>query len=302
VGVCILGREVEPIAFIDLPGAGMDRWIQGAPENHSVPPEWSERFSRDIAAFGGIGALRRFQSCRFSLIGVGRTGSLIAEGLDSKEPGALHLVDPDVLESHNVTGMFVSRSGELRSPKVDAVRSALRAIGSTTPVDVTQSTGLAGDAHDALSSSDVIISAVDHNAGRLEAALISALFLRVHLDVGTGIVRENGRLRAGYDVRLVVPGDGCLVCLGGLPNVNRPRPDNFREEREGSSRSLNTQATGQGLRLLERLFAGMIHRSTWVRYEEREDGNDTLTVMDVPRMHDCPLCALAGLGELAEIR
>lgn len=66
-------------------------------------------------------------------------------------------------------------------------------------------------------SADLIVSCVDHDTPRLAAALLCHRFLKIHLDVGTGVTMdERGeRLLAG-DVRLLLPGQGCICCVGGL--------------------------------------------------------------------------------------
>jgi hypothetical protein len=115
----------------------------------------------------------------------------------------------------------------------------------------------------------------------------------------------------GAEVRLVLPGDGCLLCLGGVAHpshvdaVFRSRADeerfqsqrDWRRERAGSLRSLNQVAAGLALRLLEDFLAGRVERSMWLRLEYGGDGTPTVHRPESERMSDCPMCAHIGTGD-----
>ena len=73
----------------------------------------------------------------------------------------------------------------------------------------------------------------------------------------------------------------------------------FRQERAGSSRFLNMEAVGHGLRLLSRLYQGSIGRSLWHRLDEEPGGEDELTVMDRRLEEQCAMCRFRGLGDRA---
>jgi hypothetical protein len=144
------------------------------------------------------------------------------------------------------------------------------------------------------------------------------------LDIGTGIFYDQALQRLvqptrrapihipqpqralGADVRLIVPGDGCLLCWGGVAQpreaIQRWRTSQPRRpwhvERAGSLRSLNAMATHLGLRLLEDLVAGRLTRSVWLRFETDAHGIPTLRHLPVQRRLTCALCASQGMGDL----
>jgi hypothetical protein len=115
----------------------------------------------------------------------------------------------------------------------------------------------------------------------------------------------------GLDVRLVLPADRCLRCCGGVADPARAAGvlssaaaerafflgRDWRRERLGSLRSLNTVAVGLGLRLLEDLAAGRVRESVWLHLEYDADGLPTLRTVEAEREENCPLCARAGWGE-----
>ncbi|MFQ5859850.1 MAG: hypothetical protein ACE5LU_30005, partial [Anaerolineae bacterium] len=116
-----------------------------------------------------------------------------------------------------------------------------------------------------------------------------------------------GNRRMGTDVRLILPGDGCLLCWGGVANPQtalaqwrtgqQPRR-RWNEERAGSLRSLNAIAAHIGVRLLEDLVAGRVTQSVWHRFEVDERGIPRLRSVSSSRRPACPLCSPLGIGDL----
>jgi hypothetical protein len=95
----------------------------------------------------------------------------------------------------------------------------------------------------------------------------------------------------GADVRLVLPGERCLLCLGGLADLEGARRvlasadaeqafhagRDWRRERAGSLRSLNHLAASVALRLWEDLVAGLVRASTWTHIEFDPSGRLTVS-------------------------
>jgi hypothetical protein len=115
----------------------------------------------------------------------------------------------------------------------------------------------------------------------------------------------------GLDVRLLLPADRCLLCLGGVRHPTLAHSvlqsaaaerafllrRDWQRERAGSLFSLNQTAVGLALRLLEDLVAGRITESTWLHLDYGEDGVPSLQRVSTERNAACPLCAAAGRGE-----
>jgi len=183
----------------------------------------------------------------------------------------------------------------------------------------------------------VIFCCADSDAARLATALVTTLYHRVLIDIGTGVfmepstantgehgddgetARTTGSARSsslplrrtmGADVRIIVPGDGCLLCLGNLRDYVRavedlcnhwslPESDEgWTRQRAGSSRSLNQMAAGLGLRMLEDLTAERLRESTWAHLEIADTSRLSVTYPQHGQTQDqCPLCARAGCGD-----
>jgi hypothetical protein len=100
----------------------------------------------------------------------------------------------------------------------------------------------------------------------------------------------------GADLRLCLPGEACLVCLGGLRDrddaervLAAPRDalrhgpyQPWHARRAGSLLTINQVAVHLGIQLWLDLLAGSLSRSTWYHMEWRNDGIASLDVHQQP--------------------
>lgn len=299
----------EPIAEFNWPGVGMGLARFGV--TTSPPAEAEEvddRYSRLAGALTHQG-LERLRSMSFAVVGVSRLGSPIAHTLARWGAGQIMLIDPDVVEPHNAdSGEFHPRLDEGRK-KVEVVAKAIRLL--LPPGAGAEAYGQPLDASLAFSAcrtADCIITCVDDDGARLVAAVLASSHQRVHLDIGTQVMRNtDGRIVAGADIRLLLPGNEprCLNCFGGFAQTDALRrvaglddspPPRWNESRVGSLRTLNQIAAHTGLRLIERLVNGEVGNSTWLRYEETPLPNLREIVPRKPWI--CPLCSTChGIGD-----
>jgi len=290
----LVGEEVLPVARVRVAGARMDHWRPGVRPEAPVEAG-GERFSRYRGALGEGNALGRLQRVTAAVVGVGRLGSAIAADL-ARAGVALVLIDDDRFEVHSLEAMDADPA-LLGAPKVEAVAAHLRRIAPDVPVTPLAAPLADPGAFAACTAADLIASAPDDNGARLAAALAAAAYLRPHLDLGAGVFDAGERgWTAGADVRLILPGEGCLVCAGGL-DLARRRERDWRRERAGSLRSLNQVAVGQGMALVERLVVGDLARSVWVRLVLERDGTLGSEVMRWRVRTDCPVCGATGRGD-----
>lgn len=320
-----------PVDEISLVGSGMHRIsMRNRPTSTPVRTPTGmrvrrelERWSRTIGAFGGEDTWRRFIELKMTVVGVGRTGSLVAHALAAIGVRNLMLLDPDLVELHNVGESDAMRVRDVGMPKAVAVAHHLRCA---FPVRNRIVNGIHGSVWDdrgidIAKHSDVIFSCVDRDAARLATALIATTHHRVLVDIGTGVLLEDvdanqsrdRRARMGADVRVILPGEGCLLCRGGLVDYDgavrelagaadtsaQSRDRGAFGRRRGSLRSLNTVAVGAALRLLEAVVAGDGHGG-WMRLDDDGTGRFHVNYPEPPDGRvDCPLCQRAGLGDAA---
>jgi len=249
-------------------------------------------YSRIIGALGES-SWQRLRQSSVAIVGCGGSGWHGALQLALLGVNKLTLIDGDVIERGNRGVMFAREADEGR-PKVEALRDFLTSIRpqlQVKPLKVwaQDSAGLA-----AMREADLILTTVDNNIARLVAARIASAYMRLHIDIGTGVHRfaneteEEEKIKAdgqeqrrilGADIRLFLPGDSCIYCLGGVRNVEEAAYDlaappgslrigrarHWYEERAGSLPTLNTVAVGLGLTLWHEYLCGRIESSLWLR-------------------------------------
>jgi hypothetical protein len=268
-------------------------------------PEPSARWVRTRGALGEA-AWRRLATARYGVIGCGRTGSLLAEALAAAGARALILVDPDPLEPGNLGEMISLPEGAIGRPKAEVLAEALRERFPWAAPEPLPVSAAARPALHALRTCDLLIATVDRDAARLAAGVLAALYLKPLLDIGAGVGLPGVRPRAGAEARLILPGDGCLLCWGGLAEPRRAGEALARARevetpsapRTGSLRSLNMAIVGLALRLWEELLAGELPASRWLRLVWI-GGTPVLQEMAPAPRPDCPLCARRGAGDAA---
>jgi len=322
---------IEPLDRILLVGAGMHVLKAFSLSPPPWSPPWtggklgegmgvrgaSPRFSRTIGALG-IRPWRRLTSLRVTVIGCGRSGSIAATTLARLGVRALTLIDPDVVEEHNLAEMDGVSNADIGRVKVEALADFLQAHCASTemPLQITTVPQSITAAHRSALPADVLFCCVDNGAARLACGILATLFHKVLVDIGTGVFNEGNRNRTmGADVRLILPADGCLRCFGSVANYDEGiknligcnlsgekgrQQEQWWTRRSGSLCTLNMMAVSVGVQLLCDLVAERVRDSRWMRLEYDESG--ALTVQQVDRREaqapsQCPLCAKAGMGE-----
>ncbi|MCS7221806.1 MAG: ThiF family adenylyltransferase [Anaerolineae bacterium] len=324
-------RSIELLQRFNLVGPGTHRIRMAdcgwriSDEKLEISDAERERCSRTIGALGSEATWQRLVSLRVAVIGCGRTGSLAAVTLARLGVSRLILIDPDLVERHNLREMDAVTEADVERPKAKALADHLRPLllAGQDPViplvaSIADQVALA-----AAKGCHVLVCCVDNGAARLAAAIVATLYHRVLLDIGTGIhftandslaQGPHNQLRTrvmGADVRLILPGDGCLLCRGSLTDYAQAvdelchhrsltvlREGEWHMQRAGSLRSLNQLAVGLGMQMLQDLVAERLQASIWAHLEFDLAGRLQVTYPQPSgEVASCPLCARAGLGD-----
>lgn len=276
-----------------------------------------DQYSRTMGAFGGKGIWLNVISKRYAVIGVGRTGSIIAYTLAKYGVDDIILIDADTIEEHNLD-MHGVIEDDIDHYKVEAVGKSLRKINNSVNIKTITKSCTDQEAVMAIKTADIIILAVDDEKARMSGAIVASLFLKPLLDIGTGIHFErNGnteddlRRIMGADVRLVIPGNGCLLCVGGLDNhrflakqiVKNVKVDvPWYFQKSGSLITLNNIATGIGLQMLIDYLSRRFVKSVWCQLQIKENGFTEISYPDfssgfLSPGEKCHLCENTGKGD-----
>lgn len=240
------------------------------------------RWSRTRGALGDD-VWRKVRAASVAVIGASRSGSLLAWMLAALGVQRLLLVDPDVLELHNLDAMCGVTEADVGRSKTKALAERLTRFRSDLAVHALACSAADARVVDCVRGVDLLATCVDRDMPRLAAAVLAERFLKVHLDIGTGVTGDgHERLIAG-DVRLLLPGQGCVSCVGGLPDEEEARhellappgalqrglPVAWHEERAGSLVTINAMCVAAGVQLWLDLLGGTLEASHRSRFRWR---------------------------------
>jgi molybdopterin/thiamine biosynthesis adenylyltransferase len=304
-GLVVQGNRTQPLAALRVVGSGMLRADRQPPQpDADLTPAALTRWSRTRGALGDA-VWQRVRRSHVALFGASRTGSIAAFQFAALGVGRLLLCDPDTLEIHNLDAMQGVSEEDVGRTKVEAL--AERLVGFRSDLFVQ---GLACCATDArvverVRCADLIVTCADSDTPRLAAAMLASRLLKVHLDVGTGVTSdESGERQIAADVRLFVPGPGCVACVGGLPDeeharyevlappgaLRRARSRPWHQQRAGSLITINAMAVSVAVQLWLDLLGGHLPGSHWSRLRWHPGRGLEIHAGTVTASPDCKVC------------
>jgi molybdopterin/thiamine biosynthesis adenylyltransferase len=316
-GYVQVAADLRPIDRLKIVGPGMHILrLQSSAAGQASGPEVSharrERWSRTIGALG-LDVYRRLVGLSYGIIGLGRTGSIIADAL-SYGWGVTQIlaIDPDVVETVNLGEMSIVGESDCGLIKSQAVARHLVSSGGLSPRVTAVETSITHvRAMHAIQTCDALFGCVDSDGARLATSALATLFCKPYLDIATGIHGEGAGRQMGIDIRMVLPGERCLLCMGGIADPTHAwrmlssaeaeqefyAYRHWRQERAGSLRSLNQLAASVALRLWEDFVAERVAESTWIHIEFDHSGRMGLYYEPVNTTSTCRLCQLAGMAQ-----
>jgi molybdopterin/thiamine biosynthesis adenylyltransferase len=183
-------------------------------------------FDRQARAIGTAGQ-ELLRDLRVGIVGVGGTGSAVAEQLVRLGVQDVVLVDPDVLELSNVTRVWGARAEDAaqRASKVSVMARHLSGIRHGTVVRTLQESVVRQSVLEQLRERDVVFGCTDNHLSRAVLNRFAHQYLVPVVDMGIRLDARSGSVTAvGGRVTLVGAGLACLRCSNHLD------PDRIRAE------------------------------------------------------------------------
>jgi uncharacterized metal-binding protein len=305
-GAVVENGQVRPLEAIRVVGPGM-LWAgrHSAGQGWELSADDAQRWSRTRGALGDA-AWRKVAAARVLLIGAGRTGSALAFQLVAMGIRSLTLVDPDRLNLENLDAEFCVTEQDVGRAKTEALQERLHAFRSDCSITSLPHSATHHCVAAKAAGVDLIVTCVDRDTARLVAARLARRFLKVHIDVGTGITfeDESGPPVLAADVRLLLPRMGCVCCVGGLRNEEEARyellappgalprraPQPWHQQRAGSLITLNSLAVATAVQLWLDLLAGRLRSSYWHRLRWESGYGLRADAAPVGSASDCRVC------------
>ncbi len=278
------------------------------------PVKTQDQFDRQVRAFGEDGQ-RRLSQLRIAIVGLGGTGSLVAQQCAHLGVGEILLVDDDRIEFTNLNRVVGATRRDVDEPKVEVARRMIQQINpdarvTTLPKDVTQD----GVARRVIES-DLVFCCTDSHASRHVLNQAAYQYLTPVIDMGVSIsVASNGAATFAGHSKLLAPGQACLWCSKHLDSEQVRRELMTDEQRAGDPYvlgaahgvqpaviSLNSTMASISVTMMLAVVAGVPAAPRYVLYQGNR-GRMNAAVAD--RDLSCPFCspfAPLGWGDLLQL-
>jgi molybdopterin/thiamine biosynthesis adenylyltransferase len=175
-----------------------------------------EFFDRQIKVFGSD--LQKILSkLTIGIVGLGGTGSAVAEQLVRLGVGTLYFFDDDSFDSTNINRVYGSRVSDIGKRKVEIAKRNVEEIGLGTAVRSFNQKITYKSAVEELKKCDIIFGCTDDHWGRSILCRMSVYYLIPVIDLGVKIDSEDGQIRSIQGrMTVLLPGYACLSCRGRI--------------------------------------------------------------------------------------
>ena len=194
----------------------------GAPVEPSIS---GAMYDRQIRAFGDEGQ-KALEVLRVGVVGLGGTGSVIAQQLAHLGVTKYTLVDCDVVDFTSLNRLVGAGAEDIGKTKVSVARRLISTICPNAEIDCVEGDVLDEECAQRIARSDIIFCCTDSHASRHLLNCVSYQYYIPCIDMGVALTPDT-RSDVVYisgRVNMLSPGLPCLTCLNALD------PDEVRKE------------------------------------------------------------------------
>ncbi len=272
--------------------------------------ELDPRFVRQVDAFGTVGQ-EELRNAKVGIVGLGGTGSALAQQLAYLGVRSFVLVDPDVVEWSNLNRLIgADRSdAQLAMPKTEVAARSIRRVEPLASIQALRSWVQGPEVEQALVGVDVVFGCGDNEGVRSVLNDLSVRALIPYFDLGTGIQASDGKIsRAGGQVVFSSPGGPCLGCLGIVDPVRAATALRSPEERAHHEAHYGSESPAPSVVGLNCVIASLAvgeflkYMTGWAVTSRRLQHDGITGAVETVQGHwraDCPVCSRSaryGLG------
>lgn len=263
----------------------------------------NEQFERQVRAFGALGQ-RRLERLRMAIVGLGGTGSIVAQELVHLGARDFILVDPDVVEPTNLNRVVGAMVDDVGAPKIEVAARYIRTLNKNAEVHCVRGDVIQAHVARELLDADLIFCCTDSHGSRAVVQQVSYQYLIPCMDMGVTIAVKEGSITHIFGrVQLLSPGLACLTC-GNLLDPNEVRQDMMtaferradpyiQGDREPAPAvvSLNGTVASLAVTMLLAIVTGIPVRARHLLYDAMRSA---MRAVRAESKADCYICSKAG--------
>lgn len=281
-------------------------WSIGVRVNELTLPDTLDnyvRYQRQVLAFGEAGQ-HRLQRLRVAIVGLGGTGSQVAQNLAYLGIKDFDLVDPDVVDASNLNRLVGALPTDVGLRKVDVARRMLKAINPEASVEARPQSVLLNNVARTLAAADLIFCCTDSHGSRAVLTQLAYQYLIPVFDLGVLIEGANGEVSDVYGrAQMVGPELPCLVCSHILDpaQVRRDLMNDFERQNDPyitgapvpqpAVVTLNATVAALASTMFLAVTTGLPFQARYQLYRAR---TGTVRAVHAAAEPDCVVCSNAG--------
>lgn len=268
-------------------------------------------FDRQVRAFGEAGQ-RILGSLTVGIVGLGGTGSIVAEQVAYLGVRRFVLIDPDQVEATNLNRVVGATSGDIGRPKVVVAAKHLTGIATQTSVRAVQGDITRTSVARELIEADFIFCCTDSHGSRVVVQQIAYQYLIPAIDLGSVLTASKEVLTGIHGrVQALAPALPCLTC-SGLIDAEEVRRDMMNEvERRADPYiqggrepapaviSINGTISSLAVTMFMAITIGVPSEGRYVLYDAR---SPTLRAVTAASNPSCYICSKSGVLGRADAR
>lgn len=197
----------QPLAVTQVGRIRSDLFIPGGRESRVLP-----RYDRQVRAFGPEGQAK-LSAQSVAIIGLGGTGSVIAQQLAYLGVRRFLLIDPDIVDETNLNRTVGASPRDVGAPKTAVAAAAVQAVRPDASIEHVIGDVTSEQLVQRVASADFVFSCTDTQGSRAVVGQLAYQYLIPMVDVGVNIVVEDGGIKYMEGrAQMFAPGLGCYVC------------------------------------------------------------------------------------------
>jgi molybdopterin-synthase adenylyltransferase len=175
-------------------------------------PGFEQRWDRQVRAFGPQGQVAVLNA-HVAIVGLGGTGSVVAQQLAHLGVSQFVLVDPDIVDETNLNRLVGATSQEIGMAKTTVTARMIQRVNPNVSIREIHRDVTYIDVAESLVDLDAIFGCTDSHASRAILNQIAYQYYVPLFDLGVGIVAKQGMVtHISGRVQMAAPGLPCLVC------------------------------------------------------------------------------------------
>ena len=203
-------RTLGTTEMIKVVSVGSHRRVLFDPSGDITVPQL--RYDRHVRAFGRAGQ-QEIQKLHVGIVGLGGTGSLVAQQLGHLGVKNFTLIDPDIVDETNLNRVAGANQSDIGRFKVDVAKRQLLAHNDEIVAKVVQEDVVRARVANLLRDVDVIFSCTDSHGSRSVIQQVAYQYLIPCIDIGSIITIDKEQIQGIFGrVQLLSPGEPCLWC------------------------------------------------------------------------------------------